>query len=358
MHKGMNAVRSKIILAARAPSIFACVIAGMFLILAGCGSEPAESVTVSKADASTPAPSAAPVADSSKSSDGGSENQPPEIIRISFEPDVPRNGESLEVVVEVEDPEGDPIHFRYRWTIAGQPYPRSMSVIDDLHAFKGDLVEVEVTVNDGRTDGTPARLEADVANTPPRLVGLSIHPADEILSGMEILARPDARDADGDEISFEFDWSVNGRPVSESGPRFSTESLKRGDVVQLRVVAADLEDESKAMSTPELRIVNAPPRVVSLPEFTSKNGAFHYTVRAEDPDGDTAIQFHLDQGPEGMTIDIQTGELSWKPRSDQAGTQAISVIVDDLHGGRSKHSFDVTVEDPQGSSSPASMNGN
>ena len=113
----------------------------------------------------------------------------------------------------------------------------------------------------------------------------------------------------------------------------------------VRVVAGDGTARSEPAEVP-IQIVNAPPRFVSRPPETLGDGGFVYRVAAEDPDGDRGLQFQLEKAPEGMEIDPLSGAIRWAPRPDQVGTHAVSVIADDLQGGRSRQSFELRVATP------------
>ena len=180
----------------------------------------------------------------------------------------------------------------------------------------------------------------------PRLVRVEILPAEGLVAGTPIIVRPEARDADGDPVSFEYEWTVNRRRVREKGPSLETKGLRRGDTVVVQIVATDGEDPSEPFVAPALEVANSPPRIVSQPGEPSEEGTFRYRVAAEDPDGDLGLQFHLEQAPEGMEIDNLSGTIHWVPRPDQVGAHAVSVIADDLQGGRSRQSFEVTVGTP------------
>jgi len=60
---------------------------------------------------------------------------------------------------------------------------------------------------------------------------------------------------------------------------------------------------------------NHPPVIVSTPETNIAAGTpeFNYTVRAVDADGDR-LHYKLLDGPEGLTFDAATHEVSWDPR--------------------------------------------
>jgi hypothetical protein len=103
-------------------------------------------------------------------------------------------------------------------------------------------------------------------------------------------------------------------------------------------------DRSEPVETPELPIANAPPRIELRPGIPTTDGVFRYRVSAKDPDGDPDLQFHLQDAPKGMEIDALSGAITWVPQPDQIGSRIVSVVVDDLQGGRSMKRFEVTVD--------------
>lgn len=319
--------------------------------VAACGGEdapapqtPAQVEPAASASATTETPSAVPEAG----------NATPVIGRVRFEPERPVTGDSVRAVVEASDPDGDPVWFHYVWELGGAPVDNESRELVLAGASKGDRLEVTVVANDGKGESGPTHAMTQVRNAPPRLERISIEPPGEIIAGMPIVVRPDGRDVDGDAVTFRYEWTVGGRPVPERGPSLSTEDLQRGDVVQVTVVATDGEDESEALVSPRLPIVNAAPRIVSRPSEASNDGVFRYQVSAEDPDGDMNLQFRLENAPEGMSIDALTGAVTWTPAPEQTGTFDVAVIVDDLQGGRVRHTFQVTVDPPGGAAPPAS----
>ncbi len=272
---------------------------------------------------------------------------------MRFKPSAPVSGETVRVRVTAEDRDGDSLWFRYVWTLDGEPAGGNSAQLTLPAAAKGAKVQLSVTASDGQDESQAERTWADVANSPPRLVRLSITPSREIVAGADIVARPEAFDADGDPLSFRYEWTVGGRRVLEKGPVFSTRRLRRGNLVRVEVVASDGEHDSEALRSPELPIVNSPPRIVSQPGAASDSAGFSYRVRAEDPDGDTALQFFLERAPDGMKVDARGGTITWNPALGQAGSHPVSVVVDDLQGGRSRQDFEVVVNASESPSVPA-----
>jgi hypothetical protein len=66
-------------------------------------------------------------------------------------------------------------------------------------------------------------------------------------------------------------------------------------------------------------------------------------VNAIDGNGDV-LSYALSQKPTGMTIDSQTGLITWTPQAGQEGLQAVTVFVSDGHGGEAIQQFKVGVQ--------------
>lgn len=315
----------------------------------GCGDSPEP--TPERAVTDPPARAAAPesVTEDALATGG---NSPPQIVSIRFEPERPTAGESVRAIVDASDPDGDSIWLDYAWSIDGTPVKSDTQRLLLRGAHKGQTVEVSVTARDGKDASDARRQSTEVANAPPKLGHIRVEPSNEVVAGTPIVVRPEAVDKDGDSMTFRYEWRVNDVEVREEGPRLATERLNRGDRVQVTVHASDGRDSGEPVTVPELLIVNAPPRIIEVSGKPQYGGEYFYRVRAEDPDGDHQLQFELEDPPDGMSIDALTGEITWRPQPDQVGTHPVAVIVDDLHGGRSRQTIEVTVSEPDGGEQP------
>jgi hypothetical protein len=306
---------------------FGIVAITLALLLPACADEPSSS-------AAGPSAARAP---------GDPGNTPPLIASVELEPAAPRAGESVRAMVNASDPDGDPVKLVYEWELAGRAVGGGTQRLLLDGATRGDDFQVSVVASDGRAESEPFRVRGAVANRPPRVERLTVEPATQVTAGMTLAIHPEGSDDDGDAISFEFAWSLNGEVIDHEGPVFDTRSLTRGDVVKVAVRALDEWDASEALASPEFRVVNRPPHVVSAPGDSVMGDGFHYRVEAEDPDGDMPLRFELEDPPEGMKIGASSGEIDWRPNHDQAGRHTVRVIVDDLQGGRIAHAFELTV---------------
>jgi hypothetical protein len=92
-----------------------------------------------------------------------------------------------------------------------------------------------------------------------------------------------------------------------------------------------------------VRPLNESPVVTSQPETVAREDEpYAYALKATDLNGD-ALTFLLVSGPEGMTIDPQTGLLTWAPTQEDLGTVQVEIRVDDAGGASGGQSFVLTV---------------
>lgn len=89
-------------------------------------------------------------------------------------------------------------------------------------------------------------------------------------------------------------------------------------------------------------LFNSSPVIESDPITTAKEGvAYTYDVKATDPNGDT-ITYSLTVSPTGMTINSDTGVITWTPTA--AGSFEVTVEVSD-ESKSATQSFTITVDE-------------
>ncbi|MDT8325408.1 MAG: Ig domain-containing protein, partial [Bacteroidota bacterium] len=83
------------------------------------------------------------------------------------------------------------------------------------------------------------------------------------------------------------------------------------------------------------------PTILTLPPTSARVGApYSYTVNAF---GDPAPLYRLETAPAGMTIDGQSGKISWTPTAGQEGKQQV-VVVAENSAGSDMQSYEITVQ--------------
>lgn len=285
------------------------------------------------AELASPAGRAAPV------------NSAPAIRDVRLEPADPVAGETVTASVAVADLDGDEVELGYTWRLKGEVLPAEggRKLVVPVSAEKGQSLEVEVVATDGKSTGAPATARVRVGNRPPEWKALRIEPSGEVQGGVNVAATPLAEDPDGDAVSYEYRWFVDGRPNDAEGDVLATKGLRRGAEIRVEVSASDGVRSTPPHVSETVRVANGVPEIVSTPPRRFQDGVYRYTVKAEDPDGDRPLRLWLAKGPAGMELD-PLGELVWRPDVSQVGTHVIEIAVSDRHGGEGTQRFELVVD--------------
>ena len=124
------------------------------------------------------------------------------------------------------------------------------------------------------------------------------------------------------------EYFYNVRPINSEG----LEYCASGSVVS--VVPSPIEAGE---------VANRPPYFVSEPKIGGDiKTDYHYQAEALDADGDD-LTYSLLAGPVGMTIDSQTGLITWKPNT--LGFYEVNIQVIDGNGGKATQSYNIEVID-------------
>jgi len=272
----------------------------------------------------------------------GSQNRAPIIERVRLEPRDPRTNDVVRARVSVRDPDGQPAHLRYAWSIDGIRLANNGDTLELRRARKGARVEVEVTASDGRASSEPRSGAVEVENSTPVVTSIEIDAPTPLQPGQAALAVAEATDADGDAVEIEFEWWVDDRRAGQ-GPSFDTSALRAGEKLRARARASDGEDWGAFSESAALSPGNLAPQIVSAPGALGADGVFRYQLEAEDPEGDRNLRYELVTGPAGMRIDEVLGELTWTPEAEQAGTHPVELRVVDSAGSEAGQAFEITV---------------
>jgi hypothetical protein len=106
--------------------------------------------------------------------------------------------------------------------------------------------------------------------------------------GVPLEARFEASDPDGDGVTLEIEWRLNGRVVQSGDARsWMPGALQEGDRIELRVTASDGQLASSASAS--LRMGNRAPEIANVvldPASAGRGDTLRATPVAHDPDGD------------------------------------------------------------------------
>ncbi len=256
-------------------------------------------------------------------------------VSVEIVPQEPTVESELQAIVR-----GEARLMSFQWLKNGEPIEGARgAVLPQGYFRKGDTISVVV-----RTNGVKKTSTVVIENSPPVLTGVALLP-EVIHRGVDITARPQAEDPDGDDVYYEYQWIINGEELPDlTGEVLPGDRFSRGDSVTVRVTPYDSESYGEPFEVPAITIPNAPPRFVSTPPRSFETRLYTYQVRAEDPDGDT-LSFRLEEAPSGMTIDA-TGLIEWPIDESQEGTHRVKITVEDGYDGTAYQEYTINISFP------------
>jgi len=201
---------------------------------------------------------------------------------------------------------------------------------------KGD--EITVTI---KCDGSEGAAKVTIGNSPPSVLSVPFSP-DDIHAGVDITVKPAGYDPDGDDVGFIYKWSVNGNEIADDSPKLSGDHFKRGDKIILTVIPYDREGKGSPFVSQNMVIPNGAPRILSSPPQEIHGDVYTYRVTAEDPDGDP-ITFSLVSAPSGMTIDSNTGVISWPITPAASGSHVVELAAQDPDGLKTTQKYTISI---------------
>ena len=195
----------------------------------------------------------------------------------------------------------------------------TFTVEDPAGATNQDILSVTVTDN----------------NTAPTLSGIPDFEMAENEHLFDAFYLPDyASDAEtpSDELSYTI------KNVTDSGCGVSIGTDLKVDIqpennwnglCQVTIEASDGELSGTDTFSINVTGTNNAPTITTSPVTQAYIGQqYIYDVAAEDLDGDN-LTFALEQGPEGMPIDAETGYMSWTPNASDEGNHLVRINVTD-----------------------------
>ncbi len=125
-------------------------------------------------------------------------------------------------------------------------------------------------------------------------------------------------------------WTPTNEQVGTNPVVILVSDGKGGTVIQaFEITVSNANDEPIITSTP----------ITSATEDVQ----YSYTIEAQDIDTGDTLRYALTTFPLEMTIDTNSGLITWTPTNDQVGANSVTVKVIDNHNGKDAQSFTITV---------------
>jgi hypothetical protein len=130
-------------------------------------------------------------------------------------------------------------------------------------------------------------------NHPPVVRSAKIFPI-EVTLGDTLRVEIQGEDLDGDPVTYQYQWVVNGFSVpGATAPQFSAEKLRRGDRVGVELTPNDGKVNGAVFKTDPVTVGNTAPEIEAIylePVPLHRGDPLYARIVARDPDGDP-IQF-------------------------------------------------------------------
>ncbi len=255
-------------------------------------------------------------------------------------------GQPYRYAAAASDPDGDAISFEVEGAPSGMVLVPP-GVLDwtpaaaDLGSH--DISLAAVAAGSRAVQRWTVSVSATSTNRPPNFTTIPVTGA---AVGSSYAYDAAASDPDGDALAYSLVTGPAGAAIDPATGRVTWDFALPGEHA-VGIEALDGKG-GEAVQSFLLAVGTIPsnpsaPRITNSPATGTRAGILYvYQPVASDPDGD-ALQYSLEEGPAGMTLDPARGRIQWTPALDQVGPHTVSLLVRDGRGGETRQRFSIVV---------------
>lgn len=256
-------------------------------------------------------------------------NSLPSVSSVGVSPAEARAESAVECLITgALDADGDEVTVHISWTVDGTEVGTGPTISEGFS--KGDNLVCTATPHDGEGPGEPAWASVWVVNSPPSLESVAISPDPLTASDSAECVPEGAADVDGDALTFEIDWIVNGG-FPTPGTAILDWDLSFGDTIQCAMTPSDGTDLG-AQVVSSVRTVTGGPPIVSSAAFTPASprtdDTLSVSVVTSDGDGDEVTLSYLWE-VNGEPVHTGSNELEGADWFDKDDTVSVVITPND-----------------------------
>ncbi|OUL33998.1 putative Ig domain-containing protein [Nostoc sp. 106C] len=178
----------------------------------------------------------------------------------------------------------------------------------------------------------------------------------EIITGHSYSYDVDATDPNGDSLTYKLLVSPQGMTIDSTSGLISWNTTSNN--IGNYAVEVEVSDSHGGITKQQYTLAvispppNRPPLFTSIPVVNAAiNTNYTYQAKAIDPD-DNPLTFSLASAPEGMSVNPNTGVITWKPNGNQLGLLQVILNVTDGFGGTTQQRFQIQTQIEPGNHAP------
>ena len=275
-------------------------------------------------------------------------NNPP-IFTVVLPDTTIREEQTLTFRYEAKDPDNTKLSY----SLSNSPAGAKIDSANGEFIWKPNFnqagtYKIKAIVSDGSLSDTSGISFITVADSNRAPSFTSWMPDTSITEGQTLTFNYKAEDPDGNNLNFYLQQSPEGAAIDSASGKFTwTPNFNQAGTYNITAIVSDgsLVDTSKISTVIVADSNRAPSFITELPDTTIKEGqTISFRYRANDPDNDK-LTYSFINLPSGSNADSKTGQFTWTPDFNQAGTYSLKVMVSDGSLTDTSKVSTLTVED-------------
>ena len=187
------------------------------------------------------------------------------------------------------------------------------------------------TDNVGHHEATPSSADTSTtvnSNSPPSLTTVSLTPTTAYETSTLTATPAGGADADGDPITYSYQWFVNGSPIAPTTSTLTGTYFNKGNTVSVRVTPNDGTASGTPVDSNTVTISNSSPTAISQSVTTPKDTTKIIPLAGNDVDGDS-LTFVVVSSPTHGSLSGTAPNLTYVPSANYVGSDSFSYRAND-----------------------------